>query len=138
MTERLSALFCIGCGRIDLRNRVNFVTADEFDDVSAEYDQAHREMAELAAVARQFAWVTPRPGEEKQTWQSLRSRAETALLTSVFGLSSSSRRTSLQTVRRCAVVALGNRAQRPTACFDRGRAGRAALFMPMNPGPEEM
>jgi hypothetical protein len=54
MTERLSALFCIGCGRIDLRNRVNFVTADEFDDVSAEYDQAHREMAQLAAVLRQL------------------------------------------------------------------------------------
>jgi hypothetical protein len=62
-----------------VRNRVNFVTAAEFDGVSSEYDQAHREIAELAVVARQFAWVMPRPGEEKHTWQSLRSRAETAL-----------------------------------------------------------
>jgi hypothetical protein len=41
--------------------------------------QAYRATAELAGVIRQFAWVTPRPGEEKHTWQSLRSRAETAL-----------------------------------------------------------
>jgi hypothetical protein len=64
---------------IDLRNRVSFVTVDEFDDVSAEYDQAHREMA-----VRSLRWYVSCLGDapawrEKQTWQSLRSRAETAL-----------------------------------------------------------
>jgi hypothetical protein len=86
--DRITAWRCVTCGwteaareclGICVRNRVNFVAAEEFDAVSSEYDQAYREMAELAAVARQVAWVTPRPGEEKHTWQSLRSRAETAL-----------------------------------------------------------
>jgi hypothetical protein len=86
--DRITAWRCVTCGwteaareclGICIRNRVDFVNADEYDDVSAQYDQAHRQMGELAAVVRQLAWVTPRSGEEESTWQSLRSQAETGL-----------------------------------------------------------
>ena len=86
--DRITAWRCLTCGwteaareclGICVRNRVDFVDAGDYDDVSSQYDQAYWEMAELAAVVRQFAWVTPRPGEGERTWQSLRSRAETAL-----------------------------------------------------------
>jgi hypothetical protein len=86
--DRITAWRCLTCGWTEaareclgvcVRNRVNFVAANEYDDVSAQYDEANRQMSELAAVVRQVAWVTPRPGEEERTWQSLRSRAETAL-----------------------------------------------------------
>jgi len=56
---------------------VDFVPAEEYDDVTAEYHEAHRQVAELAAIVRQLAWVTPRSGEAEHTWQSLRTRAQT-------------------------------------------------------------
>jgi hypothetical protein len=86
--DRITAWRCLTCGwteaareclGICVRNRVDFVDAGDYDDVSSQYAQAYRDRAELAAVVRQFAWVTPRPGEAERTWQSLRSRAETAL-----------------------------------------------------------
>jgi hypothetical protein len=60
-------------------DRRHFVAAEEYDEVRSEYDQAHGEVAELIAVVRQVAWVTPRPGEGERTWQSLRSHAQAAL-----------------------------------------------------------
>jgi hypothetical protein len=86
--DRITAWRCLTCGWTEaareclgvcVRNRVDFVDAGEYDDVSAQYDQAHRQVGKFAAVARQLAWVRPRPGEEERTWQSLRSQAETAL-----------------------------------------------------------
>jgi hypothetical protein len=44
-----------------------------------QYGRAHQELEQLAVVVRQFAWVTPRPGEAERTWQSLRSHAQAAL-----------------------------------------------------------
>jgi hypothetical protein len=75
--NRITAWRCETCGwteaareclGICVRNRVDFVAAEEYDDLSSQYDQAHRQVAELAAVARQFAWVTPRPGMAERTW----------------------------------------------------------------------
>jgi hypothetical protein len=86
--DRITAWRCLTCGwteaareclGICVRNRVDFIAATEYDDVSARYDEANRQVSELAAVVRQVAWVTPRPGEEERTWQSLRSRAEAVL-----------------------------------------------------------
>jgi hypothetical protein len=86
--DRISAWRCATCGWIEaareclgicVRNRVDFVAAEEYDDLSSQYEQAHRQVAELAAVARQFAWVTPRPGKSERTWRALRSSAQTAL-----------------------------------------------------------
>jgi hypothetical protein len=62
-----------------VRNRTEFVPANKYDEMSAQYDQTHRQLRELAAVVCQVAWVTPRPGAVQRTWQSLRSRAEAAL-----------------------------------------------------------
>lgn len=71
--DRITAWRCLTCGwteaareclGICVRNRVDFVDAGDYDDVSSQYDQAYREMAELAAVVRQFAWVTPAPVRE--------------------------------------------------------------------------
>ena len=86
--NRITAWRCETCGwteaareclGICVRNRVDFVAAEDYDDLSSQYDQAHRQVVELAAVARQFAWVTPRPGMAERTWRSLRSTAQTAL-----------------------------------------------------------
>jgi hypothetical protein len=86
--DRITAWRCVTCGWTEapreclgvcVRNRVDFVAATEYDQVSSQYEQIHRQVAELAAVVRQFAWVTPRAGEGERTWQSLRSRAEAAL-----------------------------------------------------------
>jgi hypothetical protein len=86
--DRITAWRCLTCGWTEaareclgvcVRNRVDFIAATEYDDVSAQYDEANRQVSELAAVVRQVAWVTPRPDEEERTWQSLRSRAKTAL-----------------------------------------------------------
>jgi hypothetical protein len=86
--NRITAWRCLTCGWIEaaqeclgicVRNRVDFVAAAEFDDVRSQYDQEYRQVAELAAVVRQFAWVTPRPDKGKLTWRSLRSSAQTAL-----------------------------------------------------------
>jgi hypothetical protein len=84
--DRIPAWRCATCGwteaardclGICVRERVDFVPAEEYDDVTAEYHEAHRQVAELAAIVRQLAWVTPRSGEAEHTWQSLRTRAQT-------------------------------------------------------------
>lgn len=86
--QRIPAWRCATCGwteaareclGICVRNRVDFVPSAEYDDVSLQYDQSYRQVAELAAIVRQLAWVTPRPGEAEHTWQSLRSRAQAAV-----------------------------------------------------------
>jgi hypothetical protein len=86
--DRIPAWRCATCGwteaardclGICVRERVDFVPAEEYDDVSAEYDQAHLQVAELAAIVRQLAWVTPRSAEAEHTWESLHSRAQTAM-----------------------------------------------------------
>jgi hypothetical protein len=86
--DRITAWRCLTCGwteaareclGICVRNRTEFVPANKYDEMSAQYDQTHRQLRELAAVVCQVAWVTPRPGAVQRTWQSLRSRAEAAL-----------------------------------------------------------
>ena len=86
--DRITAWRCVTCGwteaareclGICVRNRVDFVVAEDYDTVRFQYDWAHRELEQLAAVVRQFAWVTPRPSAASRTWQSLRSHAQAAL-----------------------------------------------------------
>ena len=86
--DRITAWRCLTCGWTEaareclgvcVRNRVDFIAATEYDDLSAQYDEAHRQVSELTAVVRQVRLGYARPGEEQRTWQSLRSRAETAL-----------------------------------------------------------
>jgi hypothetical protein len=86
--DRIAAWRCMTCGwteaareclGICVRDRVDFVVAEDYDRVRSQYDEAHRQLEELAAVERQFVWVTPRLGEAERTWQSLRSHAQAAL-----------------------------------------------------------
>jgi hypothetical protein len=86
--DRIAAWRCMTCGwteaareclGICVRDRVDFVVAEDYDRVRSQYDEAHRQLEELAAVVRQFVWVTPRLGEAERTWQSLRSHAQAAL-----------------------------------------------------------
>jgi hypothetical protein len=83
--DRITAWRCLTCGLDRSRAGMSWDLCAEpgrlrgrtrLDDVSSQYDQSHQEMAELAAVVRQFAWVTPRPGEGERTWQSLRAPAQ--------------------------------------------------------------
>ena len=86
--DRITAWRCMTCGWTEVpreclgvcvRDRVQFVEASDYDGASSRYVDAHRHVTELTAVVRQFAWVTPRPGEVERTWISVRSQALAAL-----------------------------------------------------------
>jgi hypothetical protein len=67
---------CLG---ICVRDRVQFVSATDYDEVAGMFADAVQQVAELSTVVRQFAGVTPRAGEWDRTWRALHSHAVSVL-----------------------------------------------------------
>jgi hypothetical protein len=86
--DRITAWRCVTCGwteapreclGICVRDRVQFVSATDYDDVAGMFADAVQQVAQLSTVVRQFAWVTPRVGEWDRTWRALHSQAVSVL-----------------------------------------------------------
>lgn len=80
----VTAWWCAGCGRIEapqpclgvcVRRPVDYVRAHEHARALAAIEEARRTEVDLTAMARQAAWVMPRPGHAAETWTALRERA---------------------------------------------------------------
>ena len=81
MTERIEALQCIGCGRIEglqpcigvcQDRKAEFVYAEDYD---AEVARAES----LLGLIRQLAWSTPHTGDWEQSFRTLQQRARRVL-----------------------------------------------------------
>jgi hypothetical protein len=86
--DRLTAWRCVTCGwteapreclGICVRDRVQFVSATDYDHVAGMFADAVQQVAQLSTVVRQFAWVTPRARERDRTWRALHSQAVSVL-----------------------------------------------------------
>jgi hypothetical protein len=90
MAEYLKAWQCIGCGRLEgpqtcigiCEDRpVQLVSAGDYEDALAQAAAARQRAEALAAVVRQIASITPRPGEFERSYRAFRR----ATLTPVTG-----------------------------------------------------
>lgn len=88
MTARITAWECIGCGRIEGEKpcigicqdrRTELVHASDHDAVVARLERSRRRAEALAAIVRQIACTTPRPGQCERTLNALQERARRAL-----------------------------------------------------------
>ncbi len=88
MAEYLKAWQCIGCGRLEgpqacigiCEDRpVKLVSAGDYEDALAQAAAARERSEALAAVVRQIASITPRPGEFERSYRALQERARAAL-----------------------------------------------------------
>ncbi len=84
MSEHIKAWQCIGCGRIEAAQtcigvcqdrRVEFVYADEHEEVVAELDRTRRHLAELSDFVRRLARTTPRGQEWERSYRAFQAQA---------------------------------------------------------------
>lgn len=88
MTERIPALQCIGCGRLEAPQpcmgvcedrEVEVVTASDYDALLQAYQALRARQQRQQNVLQQLAWTRPREGQWETSWKSLQAQARTLL-----------------------------------------------------------
>ena len=88
MTDYVKAWQCIGCGKIDAPQncigvcqdrRVEFVYADEHQQVLAQLDAARRHLSAAASVLRSLASTRPHEDEWESSYRVIQQRARKVL-----------------------------------------------------------
>lgn len=84
VTERIEALECIGCGRIEGLQTCIGVCQDRKTAFvhAADYDAALARAEALLGLIRQLAWTTPRAGEWEHSFRILQDQARRVLAAS--------------------------------------------------------
>ncbi|TGG92919.1 hypothetical protein E4656_12420 [Natronospirillum operosum] len=88
MTERIPALQCIGCGRLEAPQpcmgvcedrEVEVVSAIDYDTLLQAYRALRARQQRQQNVLQQLAWTRPREGQWETSWKSLQAQARTLL-----------------------------------------------------------
>ncbi|MEO8849796.1 MAG: hypothetical protein ABI440_14350 [Casimicrobiaceae bacterium] len=88
MTDPVNAWQCVGCGRIEAPQtcigiceyrKVEFVYADEYEELLAETTAARQRQDLLVTLARKLAHTTPRDGQWDRSYRAMQDLARRAL-----------------------------------------------------------
>lgn len=88
MTERIPALQCIGCGRLEAPQpcvgvcedrEVEVVSAEDYNALLQAYEALRARQQRQKSVLRQLAWAQPRDGQWESSWKTLQAQARVLL-----------------------------------------------------------